>query len=67
MRFGEDEIEARTVLIATGVSYRILEAPGIEEFTGRGVYYGATVSEARSCSNEDVYVVGAANPQGKRR
>ncbi len=65
VRFGEDEIEARTVLIATGVSYRILEAPGIEEFTGRGVYYGATVSEARSCSNEDVYVVGAANSAGQ--
>ena len=49
VRFGADEIEARTVLIATGVSYRILEAPGIGQFTGHGVYYGATPSEARSC------------------
>ena len=42
------EIEARTVLVATGVSYRLLDAPGLEELTGRGVYYGATASEARS-------------------
>ena len=65
VRFGEDEIEARTVLIATGVSYRILEAPGIGEFTGRGVYYGATASEARSCRDDDVYLVGAANSAGQ--
>lgn len=65
VRFGEDEIEARTVLIATGVSYRLLEAPGIGEFTGRGVYYGATASEARSCRDDDVYLVGAANSAGQ--
>ena len=62
---GEAEIEARTVLAATGVSYRLLDAPGIEELTGRGVYYGATASEARSCEGDDVYVVGAANSAGQ--
>ena len=41
------EIEARAVLVATGVSYRLLDAPGLDELTGRGVYYGATASEAR--------------------
>jgi thioredoxin reductase (NADPH) len=47
---GSAEIEARTVLIATGVSYRFLTAPGVDEFKGRGVYYGATASEAQACA-----------------
>ena len=59
------EIEARAVLVATGVSYRKLDAPGLADFTGRGVYYGATASEARACEGEDVYVVGAANSAGQ--
>jgi thioredoxin reductase (NADPH) len=62
---GADEIEARTVLIATGVSYRLLAAPGLDELTGRGVYYGATASEAVQCQGDDVYVVGAANSAGQ--
>jgi thioredoxin reductase (NADPH) len=66
IRFGDTgAIEARTVLVATGVSYRLLQAPGLEELTGRGVYYGATASEARSCEGDDVYVVGAANSAGQ--
>jgi thioredoxin reductase (NADPH) len=63
--FGDSEIEARTVLVATGVSYRMLEAPGLGDLAGRGVYYGATASEARLCENDDVYVVGAANSSGQ--
>src|SRR5262245_60820167 len=59
------EIEARTVLVATGVSYRLLAAPGLAELNGRGVYYGATASEARSCKGDDVYIVGAANSAGQ--
>jgi thioredoxin reductase (NADPH) len=59
------EIEARAVLIATGVSYRVLEALGVQEFAGRGVYYGASASDAQSCAGEDVYVVGAANSAGQ--
>ena len=62
---GDVEIETRTVLAATGVSYRLLDAPGIEEHTGRGVYYGAGASEARLCKDEEVYVVGAANSAGQ--
>jgi thioredoxin reductase (NADPH) len=58
-------IEARTVLVATGVSYRQLETPGLERFMGRGVYYGAIASEARACDGTDVYVVGAANSAGQ--
>ena len=58
-------IEARTVLVATGVSYQILDAPGLVEFTGRGVYYGADASDASSVAGDDVYVVGAANSAGQ--
>jgi thioredoxin reductase (NADPH) len=58
---GSGEIEARALIVATGVSYRRLEAPGLGELTGRGVYYGANASEASQCQGEDVYIVGAAN------
>ena len=53
------------MLLTTGVAYRRLEAPGVEEFTGSGVYYGATSTEAQSCGNEDVYIVGGANSAGQ--
>ena len=53
------------MLVATGVSYRRLEAPGLDELTGRGVYYGATASEASQCEGDDVYIVGAANSAGQ--
>ena len=62
---GATDIEARAVLVATGVSYRRLEAPGLDGVVGRGVYYGATASEASQTSGEDVYVVGAANSAGQ--
>ncbi len=58
-------IEARSVIVATGVSYRLLEGPGLDEHAGRGVYYGATASEASQCEGDDVYVVGAANSAGQ--
>jgi thioredoxin reductase (NADPH) len=53
------------MLVATGVSYRLLDAPGVAELTGRGVYYGAGASEAQQCLGDDVYVVGAANSAGQ--
>ncbi len=62
---GGGEIEARAVLVATGVSYRRLEAPGIDDIGARGVYYGATASEAAQTEGEVVYVVGAANSAGQ--
>jgi len=62
---GDTEIEARTVLVATGVSYRMLQASGMEALAGLGVYYGATASEARQCEGDDVYVIGAANSAGQ--
>jgi thioredoxin reductase (NADPH) len=64
--FGDgSQIEARAVLVATGVSYQLLKASGLEELSGRGVYYGATAGDARSCEDDDVYVVGAANSAGQ--
>jgi thioredoxin reductase (NADPH) len=62
---GGGEIEARAVLVTTGVSYRQLEAEGLAPLGARGVYYGATASEAAQCAGEDVYVVGAANSAGQ--
>jgi thioredoxin reductase (NADPH) len=62
---GSGEIEARAVVAATGVSYRRLPVPGLEELTGRGVYYGATASEAVQCQGDVVYIVGAANSAGQ--
>jgi len=62
---GGGSIEARAVLVATGVSYRRLEAPGVEELGLRGVYYGASANEALHCEGEDVYIVGAANSAGQ--
>jgi thioredoxin reductase (NADPH) len=59
------EISCYALIITTGVSYRKLEAPGVERLTGRGIYYGAAQSEAFSCKNEDVYVVGGANSAGQ--
>ncbi|MGB9375924.1 MAG: FAD-dependent oxidoreductase [Mycobacteriales bacterium] len=62
---GDGEVVARAVIVATGVSYRRLVAAGIDDFVGRGVYYGATASEASQCEGDDVYVVGAANSAGQ--
>jgi thioredoxin reductase (NADPH) len=62
---GAGEIEARALVVATGVSYRRLDVPGLDELYGRGVYYGASASEASQCAGEDVYIVGAANSAGQ--
>jgi thioredoxin reductase (NADPH) len=59
------EIGAKAVVVATGVSYRKLNVPGLEALQGAGVYYGAAMTEASACKNEDVYVVGGANSAGQ--
>lgn len=59
------ELHCRTVLLALGVSWRILEAPGCRGLIGRGVYYGAASAEAPACSDEDVFLVGAGNSAGQ--
>jgi thioredoxin reductase (NADPH) len=62
---GSGEVEARALIVATGVSYRHLAAAGLGELTGRGVYYGVNASEASQCQGDDVYIVGAANSAGQ--
>ena len=62
---GSAEIEARAVIAATGVSYRRLEAAGLGELTGRGVYYGVNASEASQTQGDEVYVAGAAKSAGQ--
>jgi thioredoxin reductase (NADPH) len=59
------EISCYALIITTGVSYRKLDAPGADRLTGRGIYYGAAQTEALSCKNEDVYIVGGANSAGQ--
>ena len=58
-------IDAHTVILATGVTYRQLAAPGLAELTGRGVYYGSALTEASACLGQDIYVVGGANSAGQ--
>jgi thioredoxin reductase (NADPH) len=66
LRFGDgSEIAAHAVVLATGVSYRMLDAPGLDDFKGRGVFYGSASTEAPSCKDQDVYVVGGANSAGQ--
>jgi thioredoxin reductase (NADPH) len=66
VRFADGgEVAAHTVVLATGVSYHTLEAPGVDELTGRGIFYGSTATEAPTCAGQDVYVVGGANSAGQ--
>jgi thioredoxin reductase (NADPH) len=66
VRFADGgSIEAHTAILATGVSYRKLDAAGADALTGRGVFYGAALTEALSCAEQDVYVVGGANSAGQ--
>ena len=62
---GGGALSANTVLIASGVSYRKLATPGFDELTGAGIYYGAALTEARSCSQQRVVIVGGANSAGQ--
>src|SRR3954452_7992558 len=62
---GGGSLSASSVLVASGGSYRQLEAPGFAELTGQGIYYGAALTEARSCSDQRVAVIGGANSAGQ--
>jgi thioredoxin reductase (NADPH) len=62
---GGGEVEARSVVVATGVSYRRLEAEGLERLQGKGAYYGASAAEANQTEGDVVYVVGGANSAGQ--
>jgi thioredoxin reductase (NADPH) len=62
---GGGELSASCVLVASGVSYRQLETPGFPDLTGAGIYYGAAMTEARSCADQHVVVIGGANSAGQ--
>jgi len=59
------ELSCHSVVIASGVQWRKLDVPGIDRIQGAGVYYGAGSTEAISCRDEDVYIVGGANSAGQ--
>jgi thioredoxin reductase (NADPH) len=61
----DSEISCHALMIATGVQWRRLDAPGIDRLQGAGVYYGGGTTEALSCRGETVYVVGGANSAGQ--
>jgi thioredoxin reductase (NADPH) len=58
-------IMTKVIVITTGVDYRQLITPGIEKFTGAGVYYGAATTEAASCKGKVIYIVGGGNSAGQ--
>ena len=59
------ELSCHALMISTGVSYRKLDVPGIDQLNGAGVYYGAAMTEAIACGGEDVYIIGGANSAGQ--
>lgn len=66
VRFSDGSaIAAHSVILATGVSYRQLQAPGVADLTGCGVFYGSALTEATACQDHDVYIVGGANSAGQ--
>jgi thioredoxin reductase (NADPH) len=66
VRFSDGSaVAAHSVILATGVSYRQLAAPGCDDLTGCGVFYGSALTEAAACQGHDVYIVGGANSAGQ--
>ena len=59
------EVSCHACLIAVGVYYRRLTTPGVERLTGAGVYYGAAMTEAQACKDENIFIVGGANSAGQ--
>jgi thioredoxin reductase (NADPH) len=65
LRTDGGDLRARAVVVAAGVSYRRLRAPGIDELTGTGVFYGSAMTAAREMEGYDVVVVGGGNSAGQ--
>ncbi|MDR6385359.1 MULTISPECIES: FAD-dependent oxidoreductase [Paraburkholderia] len=62
---GGDVIHARTIILATGVTWRRLAIDGFDRFIGKGIYYGASRSEASATHGLDVYLIGGGNSAGQ--
>ena len=60
-----NQLSCHALLLAMGVQWRKLDVPGIDRLQGAGVYYGGGTTEAISCRNEDVYIIGGANSAGQ--
>ncbi len=61
----ESTVNAKAVVVTTGVNYRKLECKGVSDFTGAGIYYGAAMTEAHAFKDKQVYVVGGGNSAGQ--
>jgi len=61
----EETVNTRSIVVTTGVQYRQLNAPGMSEYTGAGIYYGAAMTEAASTAGRSVHVVGGGNSAGQ--
>ena len=59
------EVSCRVCILATGVDYVKLDIPGEQQFSGSGLFYGAALTEAAGCANQEVYIVGGANSAGQ--
>jgi thioredoxin reductase (NADPH) len=59
------EVGSRALVIASGIAYRKLDVPGLDRLTGAGVYYYASMTEAFSYRDGDIYIVGGANSAGQ--
>jgi thioredoxin reductase (NADPH) len=59
------QITTEAVIIATGVEYRQLDAPGLEQFNGAGIYYGAATTEGQACAGSPVFIAGGGNSAGQ--
>jgi len=60
-----NKINTRSIIISTGVNYRKLNAEGVEDYSGAGVYYGSSMTEAQACADKEVYIVGGGNSAGQ--
>lgn len=61
-----EEVQARAVVVASGVAYRRLGSPSLERLVGRGVFYGPAVGEAPAMAGEEVFIVGGGTRRGRR-
>ena len=61
----DTELAAHTVLLALGVSFRWLDAPGCPALVGAGIYYGAAIAEASACANQEIFILGGGNSAGQ--
>jgi len=60
-----EQVTGRAVVLATGITYRRLDTPGVADLVGAGVYYGSPMSEAPALKDQDIFIAGAGNSAGQ--